>query len=72
MLFDICAKHGLHLDHEPEYGGRKYLEKQDYILMKQKGLTEPEAHHLLQKHAMDHGLKMADCAADIVRQGKLR
>ena len=36
MLFDICAKHGLHLDHEPEYGGRKYLEKQDYILMKQK------------------------------------
>ena len=36
MLFDICAKHGLHLDHELEYGGRKYLEKQDYILMKQK------------------------------------
>ena len=36
MLFDICEKHGLHLDHEPEYGGRKYLEKQDYILMKQK------------------------------------
>ncbi len=36
MLFDICEKHGLHLDHKPEYGGRKYLEKQDYILMKQK------------------------------------
>lgn len=36
MLFDICEKHGLHLDREPEYGGRKYLEKQDYILMKQK------------------------------------
>lgn len=36
MLFDICEKHGLYLDHEPEYGGRKYLEKQDYILMKQK------------------------------------
>ena len=36
MLFDICARHGLHLDHEPEYGGRAYLEKQDYILMKQK------------------------------------
>ena len=36
MLFDICERHGLHLDHEPEYGGRKYLEKQDYILMKQK------------------------------------
>lgn len=36
MLFDICEKHGLHLDQDPEYGGRKYLEKQDYILMKQK------------------------------------
>jgi len=36
MFFDICRKHGLHLDHEPEYGGRAYLEKQDYILMRQK------------------------------------
>lgn len=36
MLFDISRQHGLHLDQEPSYGGRKYLEKQDYILMKQK------------------------------------
>jgi len=36
MLFDICKRHGLHLDQEPVYGGRAYLEKQDYILMKQK------------------------------------
>ena len=36
MLFDITLRHGLHLDQEPEYGGRAYLEKQDYILMKQK------------------------------------
>lgn len=36
MLFDICERHGLHLDREPEYGGKAYLEKQDYILMKQK------------------------------------
>ncbi len=36
MLFDIALEHGLHLDKEPEYGGRAYLEKQDYILMKQK------------------------------------
>ena len=36
MLFEICKRHGLHLDQEPEYGGRAYLEKQDYILMKQK------------------------------------
>ena len=36
MLFDICKRHGLHLEEEPEYGGRKYLEKQDFILAKQK------------------------------------
>ncbi len=36
ILFDITRRHGLHLDQEPSYGGRDYLEKQDYILMKQK------------------------------------
>ena len=36
MLFDIARRHGLHLDQEPSYGGRDYLEKQDYILLKQK------------------------------------
>ena len=36
LLFDITKRHGLHLDQEPSYGGRDYLEKQDYILMKQK------------------------------------
>ena len=36
LLFEIAQKHDLHLDHEPEYGGRAYLEKQDYILAKQK------------------------------------
>ena len=36
MLFDISRKHGVHLEQEPSYGGRAYLEKQDYILRKQK------------------------------------
>ena len=36
LLFEICKKHGLELEEEPEYGGRAYLEKQDYILAKQK------------------------------------
>lgn len=36
LLFEIAKKNGLELEEEPEYGGRKYLEKQDYILMKQK------------------------------------
>ena len=36
ILFDIAKRHGLHLEQEPSYGGRDYLEKQDYILMRQK------------------------------------
>ena len=32
----MAKKHGLQLEEEPEYGGRAYLEKQDYILFKQK------------------------------------
>ena len=35
-FLDICKRHGLEIDEEPSYGGRKYLEKQDYIRMKQK------------------------------------
>lgn len=40
LLFDITRRHGLHLEQEPSYGGREYLEKQDYILMKQKEQME--------------------------------
>ena len=36
MLFEIAKRHGLELDEVPEYGGRAYLEKQDYIMAKQK------------------------------------
>ena len=36
LLFDVAKKHGLQLEEEPEYGGRAYLEKQDYIIFKQK------------------------------------
>ena len=36
MFLDICKRHGLELDEEPAYGGRAYLEKQDFIRMKQK------------------------------------
>lgn len=36
MLFRICAKHNLHLQVEPTYGGRGYLEKQDFIIENQK------------------------------------
>ena len=36
MLFEIARRHGLELEEEAEYGNRKYLEKQDFILAKQK------------------------------------
>ena len=42
MLFDICKAHGAYLDEEPTYGGRPYLEKQDYIRMKQKEEIEKQ------------------------------
>ena len=60
----------LHAMRAPKRMGteRQVVEQAKEILMKKKGLTEPEAHHLLQKYAMDHGMKMADYAADILRQ----
>ena len=36
MLFEIAKRHELDLEEEAEYGNRQYLEKQDYILAKQK------------------------------------
>ena len=36
MLFEIAKLYGLELEEEAEYGNRQYLEKQDYILAKQK------------------------------------
>ena len=47
---------------------RQIVEQAKEILMKQLHITEPEAHHLLQKQAMDHSTKMADYAARIVQQ----
>lgn len=39
-------------------------------LMARHGLSEPEAHHLLQKGAMDNGMKMADFAAGVLKTDK--
>ncbi len=47
---------------------REIVEQAKAILMKQMQLTEPEAHHLLQKQAMDHGVKMTEYAAKIVNK----
>ncbi|MBR6966832.1 MAG: ANTAR domain-containing protein [Clostridia bacterium] len=49
---------------------RQIVEQAKEILMKQLNITEPEAHHLLQKQAMDHSIKMAEYAARIVEQAQ--
>ncbi len=60
----------LHRRNMPRRTGqdRELVEKAKAILMKQMQLTEPEAHHLLQKQAMDHGVKMTEYAAKIIRE----
>ena len=40
ILFDITKRHGLHLDQEPSYGGRDYLEKQKEQLAAQEQKLE--------------------------------
>lgn len=51
LLFDICKKHGLQLDEEPEYGGRAYLEKQDFIREKQKAEIAAQKEQLATQEA---------------------
>ncbi len=46
MLFEIAKRHGLELEEEAEYGNRKYLEKQDFILAKQKELLAAQQNKL--------------------------
>ncbi len=36
LLAQIAAEHGVYIDLTPSYGGRDYMEKQDYIIAKQK------------------------------------
>lgn len=35
-LFDVCRQYGLDIEEVPEYGGKKYLEKQEFIIQAQK------------------------------------
>ena len=51
LLLDISKKHGLNLDVEPEFGGREYLEKQEYILKKQAEKIEKQDELIESKEA---------------------
>ena len=46
---------------------RQLIEQAKRLLMRRDGLTEPQAHRMLQQFAMNHGLRMADCAAQIIK-----
>ncbi len=46
---------------------RQLVEEAKRLLMRRDGLTEPQAHRALQQYAMSHGLRMADCAAQIIK-----
>lgn len=61
-LFEIAKEHDLHFEEEPEYGGREYLEKQEYILMKQKEELQKKAIELAEKEEklQDLTLKISD------------
>ena len=46
---------------------KQLVEEAKALLMRRDGLTEPQAHRMLQQSAMSRGLRMADCAAQIIK-----
>lgn len=50
---------------------RALVDQAKAYLMKRDGLSEPEAHRRMQKFAMDHGVKMVDVAARLLRSTRL-
>ena len=45
---------------------RETVEAAKKLLMEQMRITEPEAHRMIQKYAMDHGIRMIDYAGQIL------
>lgn len=69
MLFRICAKHSLHLQIEPSYGGRGYLEKQDFIIEKQREMLSAQGETLVKNtRAIAEQEKKLDKAAKAVSE----
>ena len=46
---------------------KQLVEEAKALLMRRDGLTEPQAHRMLQQAAMSRGLRMADCATQIIK-----
>ncbi len=49
---------------------RQLVEQAKQLLMRRDGLTEPQAHRALQQAAMNRGMRMADCAAQIIKTSR--
>ena len=49
---------------------KQTVEQAKKLLMTQHGITEPEAHRALQQYAMNHGMKMAEYATEIIRTSR--
>ena len=47
---------------------KQTVEQAKKLLMQKHGITEPEAHRALQRYAMRHGMKMAEYAAQILKE----
>ena len=61
-----------HQDSLPKRTGRdrETVDQAKRLLMETQGLTEPQAHHYIQRHAMDRGIRMADLASQILAAEK--
>ena len=64
--FDVLYRGKLHVPVEIEHAAVQ----KNMVLMKQKGLSEPEAHRAMQQYAMNHGMKMAEFAARILEKNE--
>ena len=59
----------LHRMRLPKRGAdeRELVQQAKRLLMRQEGLTEAQAHRAIQQYAMNHGMRMTDYAAQIIR-----
>ena len=57
-----------HRDSLPKRTGqdRELVDRAKHLLMETQGFTEPQAHHYIQRHAMDRGIRMTDLASKIL------
>ena len=54
------------MKHSRDREDRKYIDKAKEILIKTKGMTEPEAHRYLQKTAMDNSTSLVETARMVI------